>query len=275
MLNLTGNARDAMPAGGTLTVSTGAVDIAGGRYARLTIRDTGAGMAPHILDRALEPFFTTKTGGQSSGLGLATVYGIVNQLGGTLRIESTPDQGTIVTIDLPTTDQPFQAPVSEPEVARGGTETILLAEDEEPLREAITRSLSKAGYTVLAASGGAAALATAEAHTEPIHLLLSDVMMPGMPGHELATHLHALRPHTPVLFMSGYAGALMNEQGAIPAGITILPKPFTESEILVAVRATIGATSLEPHGALRPLPNLETRLPATAPAAAASPRPAG
>lgn len=250
MVNLVGNAHDAMPFDGTLTVTTAAVEtpagppdgaLPPGRFARLTIRDTGEGMEPHILERALEPFFTTKAGGQGSGLGLATVYGIVNQLGGTLQIRSTPGLGTTVTIDLPTTDQPVQAPPAEPESARGGTETILLAEDEDPLRETTYRTLTRAGYTVLPAVDGPAALAVAAAHTEPIHLLLSDVMMPGMPGHELATHLHALRPEIPVMLMSGYAGGLMNDHGALPAGLTVLAKPFTEQEVLIAVRACIGA----------------------------------
>ena len=247
MLNLAVNARDAMPSGGTLTVTTSVADTpagtpADGRFARLTVRDTGAGMAPDILERALEPFFTTKIDGQGSGLGLATVYGIVNQLGGTLQMRSTPGQGTVVTIDLPTTDQPLRPPPAEPETARGGTETILLAEDEGPLRETTFRTLTRAGYTVLAAASGPAALVLAAAHPEPIHLLLSDVMMPGMPGHELAAQLHAGRPQIPVLLMSGYAGGLMNDHGALPAGLTVLAKPFTEQEVLIAVRASIGAT---------------------------------
>jgi PAS domain S-box-containing protein len=246
MLNLAVNARDAMPSGGTLTVTTAAVYTSGGPatdvgYVRLTVRDTGEGMEPDVLERALEPFFTTKIDGQGSGLGLATVYGIVNQLGGTLQIQSAPGDGTVVTIDLPTTDQPLQEPPAEPETAHGGTETILLAEDEEPLRETTTRTLTKAGYTVLAAADGPAALALATAHTEPIHLLLSDVMMPGMPGHELATHLQARRPDIPVLLMSGYAGGLMDDHGGLPAGLTVLAKPFTEQELLLAVRAGLVA----------------------------------
>jgi CheY-like chemotaxis protein len=148
----------------------------------------------------------------------------------------------MVTIDLPTTDLPVKAPPARPEQASGGTETILVAEDEDPLRETVFRSLTRAGYTTLTAADGPAALAVAVAHTEPIHLLLSDVMMPGMLGHELAAHLHTLRPHTPVLLMSGYAAGLMNEHGALPAGVTILPKPFTENELLIAVRSSLGVT---------------------------------
>jgi PAS domain S-box-containing protein len=243
LLNLTINARDAMPSGGTLTVTTFPIEVRGGQYARLTVRDTGVGMPSYVLERALEPFFTTKPSGQGTGLGLATVYGIVNQLGGALHIESTPGLGTVVTVDLPTTDQPVQAPPAPPKQAGGGSETILVAEDEDPLRETVFRSLTKAGYTTLTAADGPAALAVAAAHTEPIDLLLSDVMMPGMLGHELAAHLHKLRPDTPVLLMSGYAAGLMNDRGALPAGITILPKPFTENELLIAVRSSLGATT--------------------------------
>jgi PAS domain S-box-containing protein len=249
LLNLTLNARDAMPAGGTLTMSTTEVDVAGlggpgepqpGRYARLTVADTGAGMAPEVLNRALEPFFTTKSPGQGSGLGLATVYGIVNQLGGSLRMRSHPGRGTVITVDLPTTDRPAEAPPVARTHAGGGTETILVAEDEEALRETVCRSLAKAGYRVLPAAHGAAALAVAATHPGPVHLLLSDVMMPGMLGHELATQLRDSRPDTRVLFMSGFADGLMNEHGALPAGVTVLPKPFTENELLTAVRAGIG-----------------------------------
>jgi CheY-like chemotaxis protein len=198
-------------------------------------------MAPDVLDRALEPFFTTRSGSQSSGLGLATVYGIVNQLGGTMQIKSTLGQGTVVTIDLPTTDLPLGPPPPPPEAAGGGTETVLVAEDEGPLRETVTRSLGKAGYTVLAAADGTAALAAAEQHAAPIDLLLSDVMMPGMLGHELAAHLRGIRPETRVLLMSGYAGGLMNDHGALPPGVTVLPKPFSENELLIAVRSSLGA----------------------------------
>ncbi|HEX8631704.1 MAG TPA: response regulator [Catenuloplanes sp.] len=251
LLNLTLNARDAMPSGGVLTVATSEFEVRGdqdgdggtrpGRYLRLTVSDTGEGMAPDVLDRALEPFFTTRSGSQSSGLGLATVYGIVNQLGGTMQIKSTLGQGTVVTIDLPTTDLPLGPPPPPPEAAGGGTETVLVAEDEGPLRETVTRSLGKAGYTVLAAADGTAALAAAEQHAAPIDLLLSDVMMPGMLGHELAAHLRGIRPETRVLLMSGYAGGLMNDHGALPPGVTVLPKPFSENELLIAVRSSLGA----------------------------------
>jgi PAS domain S-box-containing protein len=252
LLNVTLNAVQAMPTGGRLTIVTANVDIAGdqrgptrpapaGAYARLTIRDTGSGMTPETLERAIEPFFTTAGRGPGSGLGLAIVYGTVNQLGGVLRIESSLGCGAVVTIHLPTTDQPVEAAPDTPTPA-GGTETILVAEDEDGIRATLTRSLSRAGYTTLVAAGGADALALAERHPGPIHLLLSDVVMPGMLGDELAACLLARRPDTKVLFMSGYAGDIMNRHGVLKPGLTVLPKPFTTGDLLTAVRTAIGAT---------------------------------
>jgi PAS domain S-box-containing protein len=239
LLNVTLNACDAMPESGTLTMVTS--NVAATQQVRLTIRDTGVGMAPEILERAIEPFFTTKGRRQGTGLGLATVFGIVNQLGGTLRIESVPGRGTVVTIHLPTTDQPVETPPSVP-APTGGTETILVAEDEDGIRDSVTRMLTKAGYTILAAADGAGALELAEQHPHLIQLLLSDVMMPGMLGNELATRLRKQRPETKVLFMSGYAGDLMSQQGILESGVTVLPKPFSENELLTAVRTMIGVS---------------------------------
>jgi PAS domain S-box-containing protein len=248
LLNLTINASHAMPDGGTLTITTShsvtTDDIVRAgpppddQYARLTINDTGHGMTPETLQRAIEPFFTTKAPGQGTGLGLATTYGIVNQLGGHLQIDSTVAHGTLVTIDLPVTDQAVEAapPIHIPQF---GAETILLAEDESGIRDVVARILSKAGYSVVAAADGPSALDLAERHAGPIDLLLSDVIMPGMLGNELATRLLMRRPTTKVLFMSGYAGDLMNEQGILAPDVTVLPKPFTENELLTTVRAMI------------------------------------
>jgi PAS domain S-box-containing protein len=246
--NLTINAGQAMPDGGTLTITTSNVDntdvpdVSGpppaGTYARLTMRDNGQGMTQETLKHAIEPFFTTKGSGLGTGLGLATVYGIVNQLGGVVRIASAVGTGTTITIHLHTTDWPVEVPViaSPPS---GGTETILVAEDEDGIRDTLSRTLSAAGYTVLAAPNGAAALELAEQHPETIHLLVSDVVMPGMLGDELAAHLHERRPEVKVLFMSGYAGDLMNRYGVLQAGVTVLPKPFTRAELLTAIRSMI------------------------------------
>jgi PAS domain S-box-containing protein len=246
--NLTINASQAMPEGGTLTIVTSNVTVtdvsdmsgppAAGTYARLTMRDTGHGMTPETAERAVEPFFTTRGHGHGTGLGLATVYGIVNQLGGVLRITSAPDRGAAITIHLPTTNEPVEAPPDAPTPA-GGTETILVAEDEDGIRDTLTRSLSAAGYTILAAANGPAALELAQRHPHPIHLLLSDVVMPGMLGDELATQLLEQRPTAKVLFMSGYAGDLMNRYGVLQPGVTVLPKPFTTGELLNAVRTMI------------------------------------
>jgi PAS domain S-box-containing protein len=248
LLNLTLNAAHAMPDGGTLTIVTSNADntddasMPSGRYARLTVRDTGHGMTSETLARALEPFFTTKPTGQGTGLGLATVYGIVNQLRGVLGIESSPGRGAVFTIYLPSTDQPVAPPPGVPPPAGGGTETILIAEDEDGIRDTLTRTLTNAGYTVLAAANGADALDLAARHDRDIHLLLSDVIMPGMLGDELATRIHQGRPATKILFMSGYAGDLVHRYDVLAAGITALPKPFTTDELLTAVRVAIGVT---------------------------------
>lgn len=198
-------------------------------------------MTPETLERAIEPFFTTKGPGQGTGLGLATTYGTVNQLGGFLRIHSTVDRGTVVTIELPIADRPVETLPPIP-ASEGGTETILLAEDEDDIREVATRILTKAGYAVLGAANGVDALGLAEQHVGSIDLLLSDVMMPGMLGIELAARLRERRPGTKVLYMSGYSGDLMNQQGILEPGVTVLPKPFTANELLTAIRTRIDTT---------------------------------
>jgi PAS domain S-box-containing protein len=251
LLNLTMNARDAMPTGGILTITTSTVNVdrdenpetgpAPGRYARLTLRDTGVGMAPEILDRALEPFYTTKPPGRGAGLGLATTYGLVNQLGGSLRIESAPTRGTLVDILLPTTEETIEAPPPATAVpAPGGHEIVLVVDDEDGLRETVARNLSHAGYTVLTAADGTEAL-TLAADQDDIDLLLSDVVMPGMTGPELARRFAADRPSCRVLLMSGYAEGLIDRHGMLPPGTALLAKPFTTAELLTAVRAAVQA----------------------------------
>ena len=256
LLHITMNAFEAMPAAGTLTVVTSNADIgqdesaaggpAPGPYVRMTIQDTGEGMTPEVLERALEPFFTTKPKQNGRGLGLATTYGVVNQLGGTLRIESAPRRGTTVTIHLPATDRRVERPAVPAEEIEGGTETVLVVDDEDGVREVAVRCLAKAGYTVLSAADGPAAIDLLHARSGPIHLLLSDVVMPKMHGTELAAIVGAERPGTPVLFMSGYADGLMNDRGVLPDDITVLPKPFTMNELLAAVRTAIATATGQP-----------------------------
>ena len=249
LLNLAVNARDAMPDGGTLELATA---NPGDDTVHLTVSDTGCGMAPEVVERAIEPFFTTKSRGAGSGLGLATSYGIVNQLGGQLRIQSSPGAGTTVHISLPCTDQPVQPAAPEAAAPAGNHETILVAEDEDGLRDAANRILTKAGYQVLTAVNGRDALAVAQRHPGPIHLLLTDVVMPQLDGRELALQLREQRPETPVLYMSGYAASIMSDQGALEPGVTVLPKPFTETELLKALRAMINRASVD-RGSLQRL----------------------
>ena len=249
LLSLTRNACEAMPAGGSITITTANCEftagdsndsgLAAGRYARVTLRDTGHGMTPEILERAIEPFFTTKPKGHGAGLGLATTYGLVNQLAGSLRIQSTPDHGTIVTIDLPTTEQTAPSLPNEQHEPTGGDETVLLVDDEDGLRDTVARHLTRAGYTVITAADGTEALRQAEHHNGPIHLLLTDVVMPAVPGPELADRLTADRPDTTVLFMSGYAEGLTNDRGVLPPDTALLSKPFTRTQLLTAVRTAL------------------------------------
>ncbi|UQU62990.1 PAS domain S-box protein [Couchioplanes caeruleus] len=255
LVNLAVNARDAMPAGGTLSIDTGNThldeddvaecpDVPAGRYVRVRVSDTGVGMPPEVTERAFEPFFTTKPQGAGTGLGLATVYGIAASAGGHVRLHSEPGIGTTVTLVLPATDAavpvPEEAEASEAAPSPGTPqETILLVEDEDALREATGRALSRAGYRVLAASGGAAALRLAEDHQGPIHLLLTDVMMPVMMGNEVAARVQRIRPDLAVLYMSGYAQPVLTENGTLPEGVVIIEKPFTRQALLDQVRARL------------------------------------
>ena len=239
LVNLAINARDAMPGGGTLTLDTENVDaddayvsarpgLAPGRYVRLRVSDTGTGMTPDVAARAFEPFFTTKPKGQGTGLGLATIYGIVTGAGGHVQIYSEPGLGTTFTVLLGATDAPLPEPADRHEPPRGHGETILVVEDEAAMLEVTRRLLEGGGYDVLTARGGEGALRIASGHAGEIHLLLTDVVMPGMLGREVAAKVSELRPGIPVLYMSGYAQAVIGPMGDLSAGHTILDKPFTE-----------------------------------------------
>jgi two-component system cell cycle sensor histidine kinase/response regulator CckA len=252
LVNLAVNARDAMPTGGTLTIETddtaldtdqaAAWQLPAGPYSLIRVTDTGTGMPQETIDRAFEPFYTTKPKGHGTGLGLATVYGIVVQADGRIRITSEPGHGTTITALLPVTDQrpDTLTPAPHRHTGRGRGETILLVEDEDALREVTRRILTRNGYTVITAANGAEAL-TAAAGTPRIDLLLTDVIMPEMVGKDLADRIRALRPTTRVLFMSGYAQPILTSQGILDPTVTLVAKPFTEPDLLAEVRNTLDA----------------------------------
>jgi len=253
IVNLAVNARDAMPGGGTLTIDTASIDadetyaasrpdLAPGRYARLRVSDTGTGMPPEVRDRVFEPFFTTKPKGSGTGLGLATVYGIITRAGGSAQVYSEPGLGTTFTALLPATAEAPVATVARPAVApaAGSGEAILLIEDEKSLSELTRRILARNGYLVHAASDPEDALRRAENPDLRINLLLTDVVMPGMLGNELAARVTALRPGLPVLYMSGYAHSVLDTQGALDLHVDLLEKPFSEPALLCRVRRALG-----------------------------------
>ncbi len=258
LLNLAINARDAMPEGGRLTIETTNVDvdesystshsglIQPGAYVLLSVSDTGIGMDEATRLRIFEPFFTTKEQGKGTGLGLSMVYGTVKQSGGFIWVYSEPDRGSVFKVYLPVTaETPRSARISGPasSVMRG-EETILLVEDEEPVRVLARRLLEDAGYRVLEARQGAEALGIAEAFTDPIHLLLTDTVMPGIGGPELAGRLAAFHPEARALFMSGYAGDAVQRHGSLAGGGPFLQKPFTASILTGRVRDALdGRTS--------------------------------
>jgi len=244
LVNLAVNARDAMPGGGTLTIDTGnitvdAAAVAGGSRApqgknvRLRISDTGTGIPADVLEHVFEPFFTTKEEGSGTGLGLATVYGILAQAEGQIQIFSEPGTGTTFTITLPVTERallPLTAPVLYQRVPKG--ETVLVVEDEEALRLVTQRIFTRNGYHVITAADGPAALQIARAHQGEIHLLVTDVVMPRMLGKEVAEKMRAIKPGIKVLFMSGYARPVLASQGSLEPNVALVEKPFSESELL-------------------------------------------
>jgi len=264
-MNLVINARDAMPRGGVLTITTGNTliteaealtlpEVQAGSYAVLRIRDTGEGMDEATRARIFEPFFTTKEIGKGTGLGLATVYGIVKQSGGHIVVESQIHRGTTMTIYWPSTGvaptEASSAAAAEPFDARG-TETVLLVEDQAELREIIGLTLESAGYTVISAATPQEALETARAHRGPIDLLLSDVVMPQMNGPKLAAHMKGLRPGVKVLFMSGYAGNAIEEYGVPADSTALLEKPFSSTSLTRMVRQVLGPPADAAKGSTR------------------------
>jgi CheY-like chemotaxis protein len=234
IVNLVVNARDAMPDGGRLTVETADV----GRGVRLVIADTGCGMTADVLAHVFEPFFTTKRTGEGTGLGLATVYGIVTQSDGEIAVESAPGRGTRFTIHLPRVNEaapgPAAAAVAAPPTR--GVETILLVEDEPGVRDFAREVLESYGYTVLPAANADHAEVVVAGHAGPIDLLVSDVIMPGASGPELAERLVAARPGLKVLFVSGYTADAVLRRGVAEPGQHVLAKPFSPQALARKVR---------------------------------------
>jgi len=251
LANLCVNARDAISGVGRISIETGnrSIDAAysashqgyePGEYASLTVRDDGHGMDAETLAHAFEPFFSTKEVGRGTGLGLATVYGIVKQNGGCIDVRSEPGSGTTFSILLPRHSVEAEE-ISTPTATllRGGRETLLLAEDEAALRSALRRRLERLGYEVLTADTPGEVIRLAREHRGQIHLLLTDVVMPEMNGRDLAENILALHPAVSVLFMSGYTADVIAREGVLDEGVSFLQKPFSEVELAAAVREAL------------------------------------
>jgi PAS domain S-box-containing protein len=246
VVNLAVNARDAMPNGGRLTVRTSLETVSGapagtdlpdGAWVRLDVRDTGIGMDEATKARIFEPFFTTKEFGRGTGLGLATVYGIIKQMDGVVRVDSAPGAGTTFSIYLRPTSVLSTDTEDQPAAdVAGGSETILLVEDESAVRLLLTQVLQRHGYNLIVAEHPEAALATAATRTGRIDLVISDVVMPGGTGPELVETLRATRPRLRALFISGYADAVLSRHGGLPRDAHFLQKPFSGIDLLIKVR---------------------------------------
>jgi two-component system cell cycle sensor histidine kinase/response regulator CckA len=243
LMNLALNARDAMPDGGFLTIEARNVTLGPdapleGDAVRVTVSDTGLGMAEEVLDRAFEPFFSTKSAAEGRGLGLATVYGIVRGAEGHIELRSGPGNGTVVLVHLPASRE--AAPADEvdetPVVVTGGGERVLLVEDKEAVRVLTSRILSDAGYLVSDAPDGVEALA---AFGDEVDVLVTDVVMPGISGQELADELRARRPGLPVVFVSGYTEDHVVEDARRDGATAFVEKPFSADELLRAVRTVL------------------------------------
>jgi signal transduction histidine kinase/CheY-like chemotaxis protein len=263
LMNLCVNARDAMPSGGRLEVVTENADLDGeaarsrpgaspGRYVSLTVRDTGHGMAPEVLAHVFEPFFTTKPQGKGTGLGLAMVYGFVKQSGGYVEVDSAPGRGTAVRVLLPRVEVPSDGAREPPAPAAAlrGTETILVVEDQGEVARVMRTSLEEQGYRVLLAGGAEAAARAVGEHGGPVHLLVTDVVMPGRNGREVADLVSERRPGIRVLFMSGYTDDAIVRHGVLEPGVEFLPKPFTPAALCRRVREVLDS----PRGQTPPPP---------------------
>lgn len=255
LMNLVINAKDAMPEGGKVTIETQNVELDSeyerahvsvnpGAYVMLSVSDTGHGMTKEVQEQIFEPFFTTKPHGKGTGLGLSTVYGIVKQSGDHIWVYSEPGRGTTFKVYFPqvleeAVARPAEERVERPEPAGGG-ETLLLVEDEAAVRQLVFRVLTGRGYTVLAADSGDEALRLLESRAEPIVLLLTDVVLPGMSGRDLADRLRGRLPGLKVLYMSGYTQNAIVHDGRLDAGVGFLEKPFTPEDLVRRVREVLG-----------------------------------
>ncbi|HEY9014304.1 MAG TPA: ATP-binding protein, partial [Gemmatimonadales bacterium] len=242
LINLGLNARDAMPEGGQVRITTANTDLESGSYVSLTMSDTGVGIDPAAQERIFEPFFTTKQGGGGRGLGLATVYGIVEQSGGRIVVNSAPGQGAAFTMYFPRYwGAEVAVGTAEQRAGAVGTETILLVEDETAVRASVRRLLEWHGYTVLEARNGVDALRVYQSHSADIDLVLTDVVMPELGGYELVDQLRAERPDLRVVFMSGYAERALTTNGSVPSGTGYLEKPFTVETLMRRLREVLDA----------------------------------
>jgi nitrogen-specific signal transduction histidine kinase/ActR/RegA family two-component response regulator len=269
IMNLAVNARDAMPDGGKLIIQTANVDLDTaythqhpgsrvGSYVMLRVTDTGTGIEPEIQAQIFEPFFTTKERDKGTGLGLATVYGVVKQSGGYIAVDSEKGKGASFSVYLPLVEHAVTSPdLSDELPARSarGSETILLVEDEESLRKLADMFLRDRGYHVLTAADGVQALQVARQHPGPIHLLLTDVVMPGINGRVLAERLAPSQPGMKVLYMSGYTDSFIAGHGVLEAGSHLQHKPFTEEALTRKVRELLDANRVEfRFGEIAPIP---------------------
>jgi two-component system, cell cycle sensor histidine kinase and response regulator CckA len=256
LVNLAVNARDALPSGGVLELAVsnvvvgrrgGPAGLAPGRYVRLVVRDDGSGMSAETSARAFEPFFSTKPTGKGTGLGLATVYGIATQAGGTIELASIEGEGTTVTLHLPATDEPLLGVEPEPRgPGPGAGRRVLVVEDEAAVRALTVRLLREHGFSVLEAADGRAGLeCCVETHGE-LDLLVTDVVMPAMSGAELVAQVRVLQPTLPVLYVSGYAGDVMPGASRPEDGAQLLQKPFSREALLRAVDEALGAPAGAP-----------------------------
>jgi two-component system cell cycle sensor histidine kinase/response regulator CckA len=253
IVNLAVNARDAMPMGGHLRIETSDVvldeiyarthmGVKPGEFTMIAVSDDGHGMDADTRRHIFEPFFTTKEKGKGTGLGLATVYGIIKQAGGDIWVYSEPGQGSTFKLYFPRVSEPVSDPAGDDSflTRRSGGETILVVEDEKAVRDLTVRILQQLGYTILTASSGAEALEISATHEGHIHLLLTDVVMPNMSGRQLADHLQLSRPQTKVLFLSGYTENTVVHHGVLDAGVDFLPKPFSRENLSKKLREVLG-----------------------------------